>query len=416
MISPRALLERRRGSARLPGVTRRVLILAMLVSLSARAQAEDVVAYQAEGDAPAAAGDARVMALDEAFSRAVSTAIGELVAGDVRTARKGEIDREIVSRARLWVAKFSVTKDETVENRRELTVSVKIDRDKLRARLGELGIVMKDAATTSAGEPAGSQQRTATILLRIVQPKLVRAVYGQTAERDLPGVTALTTLLRNAGFAVRRAPAAGPAARADGELPLADDEADVLAAEAKADVMAIAGVTVAAPVPVRGVAANASLVTAHVRIVERGTGGRKLIGHGVGNAAVSGDDLGYAIDRALVGAAVDVLPPPPTKLAQASAYSGEDVPVREPGIVLVRLPARTPYSMVLAEQKYLAGAKGVRAATLRRLSPSGWVIGVATSEPVEQVARIAKKPPAADTSATVKIVGELVELSLAGAP
>ena len=41
-------------------------------------------------------------------------------------------------------------------------------------------------------------------------------------------------------------------------------------------------------------------------------------------------------------------------------------------------PAKTPYAMVLAEQKYLAGAKGVRAATLRRLSPNGWVIGVAT--------------------------------------
>jgi hypothetical protein len=80
------------------------------------------------------------------------------------------------------------------------------------------------------------------------------------------------------------------------------------------------------------------------------------------------------------------------------------------------MPARTPYAMVLAEQRYLAGAKGVRAAALRRLSPAGWVIGVATSEPIEQIARIAKKAPAADTSVTVKIVGDVVELSLAGAP
>jgi hypothetical protein len=58
----------------------------------------------------------------------------------------------------------------------------------------------------------------------------------------------------------------------------------------------------------------------------------------------------------------------------------------------------------------------VRAATLRRLSPNGWVIGVATSEPVEQIARIAKKAPAADTSVTVKIVGDLVEVNLSGTP
>src|SRR5262245_36228998 len=104
----------------------------MLVSV---AHAEDIVAYQAEGDAPAASGDARVMALDEAFARAVSNALSDLVDGNVRTARKGELDREIVGRARLWVSKFAVTKDETIEDRRELTVSVKIDRDKLRARL-----------------------------------------------------------------------------------------------------------------------------------------------------------------------------------------------------------------------------------------------------------------------------------------
>jgi hypothetical protein len=392
-------------------VIRTVLILAMLVSV---AHAEDIVAYQAEGDAPTASADARVMALDQAFSRAVGNALNDLVAGDVRTARKGELDREIVARARLWVAKFSVTKDQTLDGRRELSVSVKIDRDKLRARLAELNIASKDAAAATPGEPAATPQRTATILLRIATPGGVRAVYGQSAEKELPGVSALTTLLRNAGFAVRRAPAAGPVARAEGELPLSDDEADALAAEAKAEVMVIAGVGVAPSVPVRGVATNASLVGAHVRLVERKD--RKVLGQGSAFAAARGEDAGYAIDRALMSAAVDVMPPPPTKLAQASAFTGDDTPIAEPGIVLVRLPARTPYSMVLAEQKYLAGAKGIRSASLRRLSPSGWVIGVATGEPAEQIARIAKRAPTADSSATVKIIGDIVEVSLAGAP
>ena len=140
-----------------------VLILAMLVSV---AHAEDVVAYQAEGDAPAASADARVMALDEAFARAVNSALADLVDGAVRTQRKGELDREIVARARLWVAKFAVTKDETVDGRRELTVSVKIDRDKLRARLGELKIAMKEAATPVANEasrPGGMAGRRARL-------------------------------------------------------------------------------------------------------------------------------------------------------------------------------------------------------------------------------------------------------------
>jgi hypothetical protein len=394
-------------------VSRRVLIVVMLGLLATPAFAEDVVTYQAEGDAPAAAADARVMALDAAFARAVTTALGELVAGDVRTARKGELDREIVARARLWVAKFSVTKDETADGRRELSVNVKIDRDKLRARLAELRIATRSAVPGS-GDLLTPQQRTATILLRITQAGGVRAVYGQGAENELPGVTSLTTLLRNAGFAVRRAPATGPAARGEGELPLGDDEADALAAQANAEVMAIAGVTVGPPVPVRGIAASASLVTAYVRVVERKD--RKMIGQAAGIAAARGEDAGYAVDRALTGAAVDALPRPPTKLGQPATFSGDDVPVGEPGVVLVRLAARTPFSMVLATQKYLAGAKGVRAATLRRLSPNGWVLGVATSDSVEQIARIAKKPAASDTSASVKIVGNVVELSLSGAP
>ncbi len=398
--------------ARLPGVIRRVLVAVLFATAvtAPRAYAEDVIAYQAEGDAPTSAADARLMALDEAFARAATTALSDLVAGDIRTSRKGELDAEIIGHARLWVSKFSVTKDETVDGRRELTVSVRIDRDKIRTRLGELGITMKDAVTTS-GEPAA---KTVTILLRIAAPSGIRADYGPQADNNAPGVGALTTMLRNAGFAVRRAPASGAVPRAEGELPLSDDEADLLANEAKADVMAIAGVTLSAPVPVRGLPTTASLITANVRVVDRKE--RKALGHGSAIGATKGDDIAYAIDRAAAGALSDVLPPPATKLAQAGAFKGDDTPIAEPGIVLVRLPARTPYSMVLSEQKYLAGAKGVRAASLRRLSPGGWVIGVTTSESVEQVARIAKKAPASDTSASVKIVGDLVEVTLSGTP
>jgi hypothetical protein len=381
--------------------------------------AEDLVAYQAEGDAPAASSDARVMALDEAFANAVTSALSELVAADTRTARKAELDKELVTRARLWVAKFSVTKDETVEDRRELTVSVRIDRDKLRAKLTELGIAMKETAPVTPPGPGGdataaSAARTATVLLRVMTPAGIRADYGAAADKDVPGLAALTNVLRTNGFAVRRAPAAGPTPTGDSELPLSDDEADALANDAKADVVAIAGVKVGAPVAVRGQATTASLVTAHVRIVDRAD--KKVIGQGVSTAGAKGADPGYAIDRALVGAAIDVMPPAAARLSAAGTFSGEDTPVVEPGIVLVRLPARTPYAMVLLEQKYLAGAKGVRSATLRRLSPGGWVLGVATGEPTEQVARIAKKAPASDTSASVKIVGDIVEVTLSGAP
>lgn len=355
-----------------------------LVLLTSTAFAEDIVAYQAEGGAPASATDPRVMALDEAFARAVTTALGELVDGNTRTARKGELDKEIVGHARLWVAKYSVTKDETVDARRELTVMVRIDRDKLRARLTELGIAAKDT-TAAPQETPGA--KTITVLMR--------------QSVDVP--SALTTVLRGAGFAVRRAPPV--------EAELSDEQGDALAAEAKADTYIIANVNVAPPVAVRGVATNAALVTAELRMLERP---KKLVAQATGIAAALGEDQSYAVNRALLAAAADVLPPPATKL-QVGTFQGEDKPLGDPGVVLVRLPVKTPYSQVLAEQKYLAGAKGVRGATLRRLSPNGWVIGVVTGEPVDQVARIAKKAPTSDTTSSVKVVGDIVEVTLSGA-
>src|SRR5687768_16556827 len=118
-----------------------------------------------EGDADAGGADPRVAALDEAFARAAQQAVGEIVDADVRKTSKATLDREIVGRARLWVVKFTVTKDVTSEGRRELTVQVRIDRDKLRARLAELGI-----GTSVAGEQPKPNAKSVVVLLRIIGP------------------------------------------------------------------------------------------------------------------------------------------------------------------------------------------------------------------------------------------------------
>ena len=325
-----------------------------------------------------------------------------------RTAHKGELDREIIGHARLWVARFTVTKDEIDDNRRELTVSVRIDRDKLRARLDELKI-----ATREVVDSAEPNARTVTILYRVATPKGVRAGFGKGAAREVAGQAALTALLRDAGLAVRRSPASGTVAP-DGDYPIGLAEAEVLGEAAKADLVAIAGVTVGDPVAIRGQAQPAALVTAHLQLVERKT--HQVLGQRTGTAAAGADDPAYGIDRALASAAADVLPPAPKKLAQAGTWTGDDTPITQPGVVLLRLSPKTPYALVLAEQKYLAGARGIRRSSLRRLSPAGWVIGLETSDSLDKVAQLAKRPPSSGSSSAVKIVGELVEVTLSGAP
>ncbi|MEJ7599941.1 MAG: hypothetical protein WKG01_18690 [Kofleriaceae bacterium] len=391
---------------------RNFLVTLMVLALSSVASAEDIVAYEAEGDADAGGADPRVTALDEAFGRAVASALVDLLDADTRKANKAVLDRELIVRARLWVAKFAVAKDVTEDGRRHLTVTVRIDRDRLRAKLGELGVGSAgDPPSTSPGGASAGTCPT-VVLLRVSEPDGIRADYGASAEKDIPGLGALSAALRAGGMTIKRAPASGPEARAAGELPLSDDEAEALAGEAKAEIAAIAGVTVGAPVAARGVASSVVLVSAHVRLIARG---RKLVGHGSAAIPARGTEpavIKAAIDRALVAALGDVVPPSKPQLGQPTGFHGDDTPVGEAGIVLVRLSPKTPWGLVAAELKYLSGAKGISRATLRRLSPGGWVIGVATTESVQRIAQIANKPPATDTSAQVKVVGDIVELGL----
>ena len=176
-------------------------------------------------------------------------------------------------------------------------------------------------------------------------------------------------------------------------------------------------VSVGAPVPLRGQPGMGVLVTARVRLLERR--GRTVIGDGTARLASRGSDdsvVHRAIEQALVAAAADVLPPKAQALAQPAGWHGDDTPIGDAGVVLVRLAPRTPWGLVLAEQKYLAGTKGVQRATLRRASPGGWVIGVTTTESIDRIAQVAKKAPAVGVSSKVRVHGEVIELALTGAP
>jgi hypothetical protein len=388
------------------------VVVCVLVGASARAHAEDVVAYQADGDADARAPDARIDALDQAFGKAVSQALGELVDPEVRKQSKPVLDRELVGRARLWVIKFTVTRESVADDRKQVSVSVRVDRDKVRSRLAELNI-----ATRGAGDAPSASAVPATVLLRVVTPEGVHANFGLAAEKDVTGLAALSSVLRRANMTIRRASASGPAIKPDGDLPIDDATAEALAAEARADIVAIASVAIGAPVPLRGIDASGVLITARVRVVDRKQ--HKALGQGNVVTATRGTDpgvVGYTVDRALATALSDVLPQPAQHLPQAQAFTGEVAPVGEPGIVLVRLARSTPWGMVQSEIKHLLGARGVSRATLRHVSPAGWVIGVATGESIDRIATVVKKPPAADTTVSVRIVGDIVEATLSGPP
>ncbi|MCX5748535.1 MAG: hypothetical protein NT062_39305, partial [Proteobacteria bacterium] len=172
---------------------RAVLILVAMLGLARGvAEAEDLATYEVDGEAASAGSDPRVAALDDAFGRAASAALAELVPGAVRAAKKQLLDREIVGRARLWIAKFSVVKDETNDDRRQLTVSVRVDRDKMRARLTELEISTSEGSTPGTpAEPVVGKARPVVIMLRVTDPETSHVTFGANADKDVAGTAAI---------------------------------------------------------------------------------------------------------------------------------------------------------------------------------------------------------------------------------
>lgn len=280
-------------------------VIVMLLLLAPRvAWAEDVAAYQVDGDAEVGGADPRVAALDEAFGRATAQALSDVLDAPTRKTHKPTLDKEIVGRARLWVVGYKVDKEDVSDGRKQLSVTVRVDRDKMRDRLEQLSI-----AGGGGGDPAApAAARTSVILLRVSETGGTRASFGASAVKEVPGLAALASSLRGGGLTIKRATTAGPAPTSGGELPLEDAEAEAIAVDSKAEIAVIAGVTVSAPVSIRGVATTASLVTAHVRVLARG---KKLMGQGLGAVASRGADpsaINAAIERALVTASGDAMP------------------------------------------------------------------------------------------------------------
>jgi hypothetical protein len=385
----------------------RALVVVVLCLFAVPAAAEDIASYEVEGESDAAGTDPRTAALDAAFGRAVVAAVGDVLDAETRKTNKAAIDKDVVGRARLVVAKFTVTKDVTESGRRQLTVVVRVDRDKVRERLEALNI-------KAVAPPLPVAANKAVILLRITNGETTTASYGTAGLQAMPGLGALSAQLRKHGLTILRAPTQG-SVRPTGDLPIDDSEADTLGVTAGVESVAIAGVSVGDPVAVRGMAGDAVLVTAHVRMIGKG---KKLVGQGMAAVAARGRDasvVAAAVERALVSAAEDVMPTTQS-IGQAGGFQGEDTPVAEPGVVLVRVSPKTPYALVAAEVKYLAGARGISRAVLRRMSPGGWVIGVSTTESVQKIASIAKRAPSSGSSVQVRVVGDIVEVNLTGAP
>jgi hypothetical protein len=398
-------------------MARRVLVLAfaLVATLAAPALAEDT--YHVEGEADVNAADPRVAALDVAFAAATREALRDHVAAADLKARKTELDREVIGRARKWVASYKVTADATEGDTRKLTVDVRIDPDKLLARLGELGVAVIAAVEPDPGtEPTGpSTGLRATVLLRFDSPRRTSASYGASAERDVPGLAAVSAAVRAAGYQLVPAPAAGPAPQKGDEL-LGDDSARALAGSAGADVAVVVGVETTALGPVRGTSDRGVLARARVRIV----GQDASDGTAVGGAHGATEDLGdTAAAAAAVDAFLDARPAGAAAVAPgpvASVTAGADE-------ILVAITGRdrkdgAAWSVVRAIKDKLATTKGAEI-TFRRVAAREVVLSVkGGGRAADKLARDIRdlEHKLSGTTVSTKVDGNNVQVRVSGSP
>lgn len=404
-----------------------VAALLALFLFIAPAAAEDIKTFEVTGEADAAASDSRGVAVDAAFARATEDALEDLLTKAQRTEQRSALNKEIVGRARRWVASYKVTADQTAGGRRQLTVAVRINREALRARLVELAILTAavEPPVTNPGDPNAADPgtavtspsdplvapsssadprwagRTATLLLRARRQAQAVATFGASGEADAPGAKIAASVMSERGLLVKPASLAGPSPRGEGELPLDDGQARALAGSSKSELAVVVGVELSQRQYVRGIPTQMVLATAKARVVARGEGAE---GEGVGTAVgVAGDGDRQAIERAVATAVASALPTTVAGRAAEPQLTSDDLPLPSAdGGTWMRISPRTSWSAVTALLRTFAKQKGFTA-ELRRLSPAGYLVLIRAESGLDRAAAIARSATLPEGAGAFKV-------------
>lgn len=379
------------------------LVMTMMLALAAPAAAEDVVTYDARGRGDDSAADPRTVALDAAFAVAVTEAVADL-AGAAARAKAADVDREIIKRARRFVASFQVRSQTMVPGGTELDVAVRVDLDKVRARLTELGVAVRAVPQQPDPTPAVRGKKTATILLRVVGASRTSSTFGSAATDDVPGLARLVETLGAAGYTVVPASAAGPPVGDDGDLPVDDTGARALGGDARADIAVVAAVSVGEVGLVRGVALRAAPATARLRVLDVRTG--NVLDETTVQSGAWGQDERLprvAAESALAAAAAAAWAP-----RRSAPSPGASAPaVTAARGVTVRIRGEQPWTAAAAIRTRLAAAAGVGKVTWAGLGGDQVVLSVTGLS----AAKIAGQIRTADgLSARVDVDGDVVEV------
>jgi len=374
----------------------------VLLALAATPAAAEVVTYDARGRADDSAADPRTQALDAAFAAAITEAVADLAGAGAR-AKAADVDRELIKRARRYVASFQVKAQSADGGTLELEVAVRVDLDKVRAKLGEIGVALKPA---EAGKPPVTSHggKTATILLRVVGAGPVSATFGSAANPDVPGVARIAEALTAAGYTVVPASAAGPPPGADNDLPVDDTGARALGADAKATIAVIVGIHVGDAGPVRGLPLRAVPASARLRSVDIASG-RVIEDVTLGSGAWGTDERLPAVAAEAAAAAVASAAWSPRR----GAVVGPAAPITAARGVTVRVRGDKAWTAASAIRTQLGTAPGVERVTWAGVGGDLVALAVAGLTPAKIAGQI---KTTSGVTARVDVNGDVIDVEL----
>ncbi len=362
---------------------RAIVLLAALRAAPALA-GEQVV--EVDGQAATTSADPKVAARDDAFAAALQAALPTLAPADVLAARRAEVARDIIGRARRFVSRYTVSAERDEGGAHVLHAAVTVDLGKVVDALHALGITEAvEPTAVTAPVPRGTSR--ATLLMRVISADGVAASYGALATRLSSGAAVEAELVRR-GWKVVAPPASGPAAGPTGELPLERDAARALAGDSRAAIAVVVGVNVTEPGRVRGVLGAGVAARAWAAVVRTDGSDDGLVATAVGSAVGdAGTDLAtQAVTRAATAALADVAPV--TRRAIATTAPTVDA-ATDAGALRVTLRGGS-WATVRAVRAALAARKGVSLVEFRRISATDVVLVVTSSESAAALARATK--------------------------
>jgi hypothetical protein len=384
-----------------------VAVLVAAAGLSARIgpATADVVTHDVRGRVDDAGADPRTRALDAAFVSAVSEAVAELV-GAIPSEKVVEVDREILARARRFVASFQVQAQASSGGWLEVAVAVRVDHDKLRARLIELGIAVR----STAPPPSPVNRPRAVLLLRVTGAGPTMANFGAASASTMPGLRHITDALDRVGVSVLAAPTHGLVVNGGGVLPTDDHSARAMAREIDAQLALIVGIRVGELGPVRGTPYQAAPADVAMRAIEVATGA--VIGEISTSAGAWGRGERIPLDAADAAA-----------VALASVWSLQPAPTRRPSYSAPRFAPRQGISVRVHGDRVWAAATSLKAelakaAEVKRVFFAGisaeQIVLEVVGSTVANLAAVVRLFGA--SGGQVAIEGRTIDLALGGSP